>query len=58
MSMWRRPYKRSLLPIELERPEKKAMVVEKLAVPVAARRWAGRATTAGLRAAPWVMRCQ
>jgi hypothetical protein len=37
MSIWRRPYKRSFLPIELERPEKNAMVVEKLAVPVVVR---------------------
>jgi hypothetical protein len=32
MSICRSPYRRSFLPIELERPEKNAMVVDVLAV--------------------------
>jgi hypothetical protein len=51
MSMLRRPYSRSFLPIELERPEKKAIVVDESAAPLVVRR-ATRAATVELESAP------
>jgi hypothetical protein len=49
--MLRRPYSRSFLPIELESPEKKAIVVDESAAPLVVRR-ATRAATVVLESAP------